>query len=160
MKSQYVRPLEPNEARIVCFFDGCCEPRNPGGNMGMGAVIFIDGKEAATFKEFIEADKANSNNVAEYTAFLWILTTLENMGLHEEAKFIYGDSKLVIEQMLGNWRIKFGRYVLTAKICKKQFEKFKNTHLQWIPREYNKYADELSKAELVKNNVEFKIQPQ
>jgi ribonuclease HI len=25
---------------FVAFFDGACEPRNPGGHMGFGAVIY------------------------------------------------------------------------------------------------------------------------
>jgi len=31
-------------AKISCFFDGCCEPVNPGGTASYGAVIFIAGK--------------------------------------------------------------------------------------------------------------------
>jgi ribonuclease HI len=144
---------------IVCFFDGACEPRNPGGNMGMGAVIFIDGIEFEKHTQFVKSSEINSNNVAEYRALIWILETLIKHGLHERLIYIYGDSQLVVMQMSGKWRIKFGYYVDYAREAKELFKVFKNTLIQWIPREKNEYADKLSKGELIKNNVEFRLQP-
>lgn len=144
---------------IICYFDGACEPRNPGGNMGFGAIIFIDGIEYKSYSLFVQAHKSNSNNVAEYSSFKWILETLIKDGLHEKIIFVYGDSKLVIEQMKGYWRIKFGYYVPVAKECKELLKSFKNIRLQWIPRERNDVCDRLSKGKLIENNVEFRIQP-
>ena len=34
-------------AKFVCYFDGCCEPVNPGGAAGYGAVVFEDGNRVA-----------------------------------------------------------------------------------------------------------------
>jgi ribonuclease HI len=143
---------------IVCFFDGACEPRNPGGNMGLGAIIYIDKKEFSSYSEYIPANKNNSNNVAEYSSFKWLLETLLKEGMNEKIIHIYGDSKLVIMQMKGYWRIKFGFYVNTAKECKELLKSFKNVSLKWIPREENVYADQLSKGEMINNNCEFRIQ--
>lgn len=143
---------------IVCFFDGACEPRNPGGNMGLGAIIYTDKKEFKSHSKFIPAHKCNSNNVAEYSSFKWLLETLLKEGLHENIIHIYGDSKLVIMQMKGFWRIKFGHYVATANECKELLKSFTNISLKWIPREENTFADRLSKGEMINNNCEFKIQ--
>lgn len=145
---------------IVCFFDGCCEPRNPGGNMGVGAVIFKNGVKVNTHSGFMPAKNTNSNNVAEYAALEWILETLLEQGLSDQPILIYGDSKLVIEQMRGAWRIKDGFYVQKALACQQLLKNFRNIKLQWIPRDENCYADDLSKGQLIKNGVKFSIQPQ
>lgn len=143
---------------IVCFFDGACEPKNPGGNMGLGAVIFIDGVEKFTYRRFVKSHNLNSNNVAEYGSLIWILETLIEQGLNERFIYIYGDSQLVIMQLTGKWRIKYGYYVDYANHAKELFKSFKNTIIRWIPREQNDYADKLSKSELIDNGVEFRIQ--
>jgi ribonuclease HI len=102
-----------------------------------------------------------SNNVAEYSGFLAILEYLLSTDLDDQTINIHGDSKLVIEQMQGNWRMKKGFYIATAKKAKETLKRFrKKPTLIWIPREKNDIADELSKAELKKAGVEFRIQPE
>ena len=66
----------------------------------------------------------------------------------------------VIQQMFGAWRIKFGFYVPIAKTCKAMLKQFPHITGTWIPREKNSLADELSKAELKKAGVKFRIQPE
>lgn len=151
--------------KIVCYFDGCCEPVNPGGTASYGAVVFIDGVRTWDCSEIFYPqkgkEKETSNNVAEYSGFLAILNYLSANSLDKENITIHGDSKLVIEQMLGNWRMKKGFYIPVALAAKEKLKSFKKTpHLAWIPREENDIADELSKAELIKAGVEFRIQPE
>jgi ribonuclease HI len=146
------------ENGIICFFDGACEPRNPGGNMGIGAIIFIDGKELSSYSQFIPANKENSNNVAEYLAFEWVLQELYKNDLEKSVVKIYGDSKLVVNQMKGYWKIKVGYYVEHAIRCKQLLRQFDKVKITWVPRERNMYADKLSKGKMLDNNVEFKIQ--
>lgn len=150
---------------IKAYFDGCCEPVNPGGTASYGAVIFKNGERIWDCSEIFYPEqgkeKATSNNVAEYCGFLSILDFLIEHNLHAHACTIYGDSKLVIEQMSGNWRIKKGFYKPVALQAKETLAKFLVTpNLVWIPREENGLADELSKAELKKAGVEFRIQPE
>lgn len=56
---------------------------------------------------------------------------------------MYADSKLVVEQMSGRWKIKNSTI---ADLSKKAFESFDNTLVQyfWVPREENKIADALA----------------
>jgi ribonuclease HI len=150
---------------IEAYFDGCCEPVNPGGTASYGAVIFVDGERVWECSElFVPVhgkEKHTSNNVAEYSGFLSILEWLLANNLDAMPARIHGDSKLVIEQMLGNWRMKKGFYIPVAKKAKETLKKFrKQPKLIWIPREKNDIADELSKAELKKAGVEFRIQPE
>ncbi len=149
---------------IKGYFDGACEPINPYGNMGLGAVLLKDNEVIFKHSEFVPASKHNSNNVAEYMALEKILIYIRDTTLIEQKIFIYGDSKMVIMQMKGTWRIKNGIYVKTAKVCQcilKEIEHEigKNIVFNWIPRELNQLADDLSKAKMIENEVEFKIQP-
>lgn len=148
---------------IEAWFDGCCEPVNPGGIASFGAVIFVNGERiwecSQIFYPKKGKEKETSNNVAEYLGFTAILEKLIEMGFQREKIMIFGDSNLVIQQMFGSWKIKKGFYVPLAKEAKRIVKKFSNLHGRWIPREENSLADELSKAELIKANVKFKIQP-
>lgn len=148
---------------IKAYFDGCCEPINPGGTASFGAVIFVDGKRvwecSRLFIPKSGKEKETSNNVAEYSGFKAILDWILEQNAQNEKIVICGDSNLVIQQMFGTWRIKQGYYVRIALQCEKLLERFPQIEGHWIPREENGIADELSKAELVKAGVEFRIQP-
>ena len=151
-----------NNNTIVAYFDGCCEPVNPGGVASYGAVIFKNGERIWECSELFRPIKGNeketSNNVAEYSGFLAILEYLKANNYKKYFIQIYGDSKLVINQMQGEWLMHKGFYIPTALKAKKLLKEFKHINLQWIPREENDIADELSKAELKKAGVEFRIQ--
>jgi len=143
----------------VCYFDGACEPKNPGGNMGVGAVIFKDGIAIYEESVYYPAKNENSNNVAEYLAFIYLLEYLIFNYLTDKKIVIYGDSNLVVRQMTGDWRIHEGWYVEYANEAKQLLANFSNISLYWIPREENEFADKLSKKCMIDNNCEFKIQP-
>lgn len=156
--------------RIVAYFDGACEPVNPGGTASFGAVIFIDDKRIWECSQLFEPKKGReretSNNVAEYSGFIAILEYLKSKKLNKNKIDIYGDSMLVLCQMLMDdprwgvrWRIKQGYYVPLAYRALSLLNKFPNITGHWIPREENTIADELSKAKLLKAGIKFKIQP-
>lgn len=172
---KYVPPIAPikkntfnvpdrGPGNIVAYFDGACEPINPGGNMGMGATIRFAGQSWFTYSDYIPADPQNTNNVAEYLAFESILDfMLKNRWINERIT-IFGDSQLVIEQMFGNWKMNGGYYVPIARRCIDKIQKLRTDGNRivgiWIPRTQNQIADELSKAAMINNGVQFKIQPQ
>jgi ribonuclease HI len=161
---------------IECFFDGCCEPINPGGTAAYGVVIFQEyGRpntrslifnESKIFRPIKGREKETSNNVAEYSGFEAILRFLLENKLNEEAIIVHGDSRLVICQMFvacgyrKRWRILGGLYTPIALRCRELLKQFPRIKGEWIPREENNLADELSKAELHKAGVKFKIQPE
>lgn len=136
---------------IKCYFDGACEPVNPYGNMGLGAIVLKDNQPLFKHSEFVPESKQNSNNVAEYMALEKILIFIRDTTILENKIFIYGDSKLVINQMKGWWRIKNGLYVSSARRCKELKNEIENDigkilDFNWIPRELNQVADDLSKS--------------
>ena len=148
---------------ITAYFDGAVEPVNPGGTASYGAVVFREGERLWECSELFRPEKGReretSNNVAEYCGFLAVLDYLIATGLDEQNCEIRGDSKLVIEQMLGNWQIRGGVYKPLALRALARLREFRQRPaLRWIPRDENGIADELSKAELKKAGVKFQIQ--
>jgi|25BtaG_2_1085352.scaffolds.fasta_scaffold06575_2 ribonuclease HI len=144
---------------IEAWFDGVCEPKNPGGHGAYGVYIrskHIDWKEGV----YVGYGETISNNVAEYSGFIDILRRLKNNFLTKEKIIIRGDSKLVIEQMSGCWKIKKGIYVPLAYEAQKLLRKFRKTTLEWIPRDENEVCDKLAKDVLRKRSIVFKIQPE
>jgi ribonuclease HI len=146
------------------FFDGCCEPKNPGGSMGLGVVVL----DTATDQVVHEISygcivgqnwhEPTSNNIAEYLAFLSALKWLSKQDTCMVNFF--GDSKLVVEQMNGSWGIKEGmyrQYALRAKEELRQLWREKGTDhsIFWIPREENEAADKLSKAALTSKGIKI-----
>ena len=132
----------------TCYFDGATEKANPCEKMGIGVVIF---KGDTLVNEFAEPYKQHgTNNLSEYLALTSILIHFYNK--KELNIKVYGDSKMVVEQMSGRWVINDGAYTSQAAYCNKLLENMEkrgtNVYFEWIPREQNKRADELSKLAL------------
>lgn len=137
---------------ITVFFDGACGPENPGGKCGGGAAIYYDFELVYEIAErYVPKNpRDTSNNVGEYWALVKALELLLTQGKAQEEIEVFGDSKLVISQMTGKWRIKNGIYKDVGLACQKLVKNFPNLRLQWIPREQNERADGLSKIALKK----------
>ena len=147
-------------SKITIWTDGCCEPINPGGHAGYGAVIFKDGDRISEHSGYIPAAPNTSNNVGEYKAIIWALRWLrENADMKLDTIELRTDSMMAVKQLNGKWRIKQGHYVPFAFEAKQLMDGFKNLSFIWVSRDDNEIADELSKRELKKRNVTFKIQP-
>ena len=143
---------------IEAWFDGCTEPINPGGHAAWGALVKVDG--AVVWKDggYCGVGPAMSNNVAEYSGALAALT--------EAAKYpgvilLRGDSKLVIMQLQGKWKVNGGLYHPFYLKAKEVYNREKDRlKLQWVPRDQNAECDVLSKQVLKDMNVVFRIQPE
>ncbi len=116
------------------------------GNPGLaaiGVVFFLNSEEIFSTGRCIGIQ---TNNVAEYQAFLDSLTELssqlESQTISEIRWFL--DSKLVVEQLKGNWKVKDEGLKELWVECKKQLAQlkipFSITH---IPRENNALADKV-----------------
>jgi len=139
----------------ICYFDGSCGPINPGGVIGIGTVIYkVYGHYKEIIREksgYIEADIFNSNNMAEYMALIDILEWFDYKEIKDKNIKIYGDSKMVINQMKGRWRIGEGMYNQVAQEAQDLLLITDNKlHFKWVPREQNTEADKLSKHKLNK----------
>lgn len=155
---------------IEAWFDGACEPVNPGGHAAWGAVIHVNGESVYRKGGYCGAGPKMSNNVAEYSGFI---AALKEASKYEGHIHIRGDSRLVICQLTvqpreiskmkvpGKWMMRGGLY----ESFYHEANALMRTHghrvtLEWIPREHNEICDVLSKQQLKDRNVTFRIQPE
>lgn len=128
------------------YFDGLCEPKNPGGIATYGYVILMeDGNKIDGYGLAERPWSTNAtNNVAEYTGLYCLLAKMVRIGIQHA--MIYGDSQLVIKQLNNEYKIKSERLLpLYQKIIELKRE-FVNIEFKWVPRELNKEADKLSRV--------------
>ncbi len=113
---------------------------NPG-PAGYGAVVL----DAATGESLVEAAEylgVVTNNVAEYRGLLAGLRAARE--LDPDARVhVRMDSKLVVEQMSGRWKIKHPDMKPLAAEAARVFPPGRVTY-EWIPRAENKHADRLA----------------
>jgi probable phosphoglycerate mutase len=126
--------------RLVIEADGGSRG-NPGA-AGYGAVV----RDAVTGEVLAERSGAigrATNNVAEYSGLL--------AGLRAAGKLVPGataevrmDSKLVVEQMSGRWRIKHPDLRPLAAEARQAARALGRVTYTWVPRERNRHADRLA----------------
>ena len=113
---------------------------NPGVS-GAGAVV-IDASTGDILKQISENVGIATNNVAEYSALIFALEAAFEID-PESQVLVRMDSKLVVEQMSGRWKIKHPDMLsLGARVQK--LIAGKSVEFVWIPREENVLADELA----------------
>lgn len=147
---------------FVAYYDGCCEPKNPGGNIGIGAFILNPQRERIfTYSKYYPSSDfqgKTSNNIAEYLGIIEVFKFLIQNNFQNEKIIVCGDNKMSIKQMSGEYKCNGGLYAKYYHEALELRKQFTNISFEWIPREKNSVADELSKQEMVKNGCEFRIQ--
>ncbi|WP_333772814.1 bifunctional RNase H/acid phosphatase [Streptomyces sp. IBSBF 3136] len=113
---------------------------NPG-PAGYGALV-ADAATGETLAEAAEYIGVATNNVAEYRGLLAGLRAAHALdpGARVHVRM---DSKLVVEQMSGRWKIKHPDMKPLAAEARGVFAPGQVTY-EWIPRERNKHADRLA----------------
>ncbi|WP_267713398.1 bifunctional RNase H/acid phosphatase [Streptomyces sp. CoH17] len=139
MTDQAARPAARPAREFVVEADG--GSRGNPGPAGYGAVV----RDAATGETLVEAAEylgVVTNNVAEYRGLLAGLHAAR--GLDPDARVhVRMDSKLVVEQMSGRWKIKHPDMKPLATEAARVFPPGRVTY-EWIPRADNKHADRLA----------------
>lgn len=117
---------------------------NPGPS-SIGGIGYLDGKNFFEFKEFIGIA---TNNDAEYKALIKALELVKlpptNYPLRPKKVEFYSDSKLMVNQVKGLFKVKNGRireYILKIRGLEQEINLPISYHL--VPREQNQEADKL-----------------
>lgn len=110
---------------------------NPG-PAGYGAVV-IDAASGETLAETAEYIGVATNNVAEYKGLVAGLKAAHALDPDAMVR-VRMDSKLVVEQMSGRWKIKHPDMKPLAAEAGRVFPAASVSY-EWIPRERNKHAD-------------------
>ncbi|WP_245873725.1 reverse transcriptase-like protein, partial [Streptomyces phaeoluteigriseus] len=113
---------------------------NPG-PAGYGSVV-IDAATGETLVERAEYIGIATNNVAEYRGLLAGLRAARELDPAAPVR-VRMDSKLVVEQMSGRWKIKHPDMKPLATEAARIYPPGQVTY-EWIPREQNKHADRLA----------------
>ncbi|MER6752470.1 bifunctional RNase H/acid phosphatase [Streptomyces fungicidicus] len=113
---------------------------NPG-PAGYGSVV-SDAATGETLAEAAEYIGVATNNVAEYRGLVAGLRAAHELD-PDAAVHVRMDSKLVVEQMTGRWKIKHPAMKPLAAEAARVFPPERVTY-EWIPRERNKHADRLA----------------
>jgi len=140
----------PKAEALHIYTDGAAR-----GNPGPAAIAFIiEDHKGVVLKKYSESIGIATNNTAEYVAIIKALE--EASGYCRKDVFCFCDSRLVVNQLNGVYKIKkkhLKEKFLEAKAREKMFEKVAYRH---VPRTHPKIkiADELVNEELdkVKNS--------
>ena len=130
---------ETDPAAWQIWFDGSAIP-NPG-RLGLGALLQAPDGHCY---QYSLAGGEGDNNDAEYLAL--ILALEQALPMHSEALVVYGDSRIVIDDVLGLLPVvSLERHRLHAR---RLLARFTDVRLVWIPRARNTAADALARAAL------------
>lgn len=125
--------------KVTVYTDG--GSRGNPGVAGSGSVVYDEDGTTLAEIAYVVGQKS-SNNVAEYHGLLRGLEAARELGASEVD--VYMDSKLVVEQMNGRWKIKHPDMKKLALDARDLASGFNKVSYSWVPRAKNKKADELS----------------
>lgn len=127
---------------------------NPGPT-AIGMVLKSDDQTIASHSEFLGS---KTNNEAEYLALIAGLNLAMDHAVTNLQCFL--DSKLVVEQINGRFKVKEPRMKEMVDQVQDLISKIGKVEVSYVPREQNSEADGLVNAELEKNGFpksEFKF---
>ena len=126
--------------RLIIQADG--GSRGNPGTAGYGAVV-LDAVTGEVLAEVSEAIGHATNNVAEYSGLVAGLRAAGKLapGAATEVRM---DSKLVVEQMSGRWKIKHPDLRPLAAQASQAARLLGRVTYTWVPRERNTHADRLA----------------
>jgi len=125
--------------RVIVEADG--GSRGNPGPAGYGALV-CDADSGAVLARAKQAIGRATNNVAEYRGLIAGLEEAAAAGATEVE--VRMDSKLVIEQMAGRWRVKHPDLQPLHQQAKALAARFDRIAYRWVPREKNVRADKLA----------------
>jgi ribonuclease HI len=125
------------ELAIINFDGG---GQSPGPVTAACIVKLSDGSVVQAVRRFDQG----THNTAEWHALI--------LGLHlalahgERHVMVNGDSKLVVNQINGEWKTKHPALLPLRTKAGELLGQFESWRVEWIPREQNRRADELGRA--------------
>jgi ribonuclease HI len=130
---------------VVVYFDGGARG-NPG-PAAIGAVV-LDPSSAPPTRLAAVSERIGetTNNVAEYRALIAGLEAAANTP--SRAVKVRGDSKLVIEQVAGRWKVKQEHLRPLHARARDLLARYETVDLGHVRREFNRDADALVNAAL------------
>lgn len=121
---------------IELYFDGAC--RGNGKKTATTGCGYVINNEHEGNKYIGHG----TNNTAEYSGLINGLEKVKELYGTDVSVKVHGDSKLVIEQMKGKWKIKASGLIPYNQKAKELAREFKSVQYIHVKRELNSKADE------------------
>lgn len=147
---------------IEIYFDGACEPINPGGTASCGYLVKRDGKVIIQGSKMIGVGKGMTNNIAEYTGLIEAIKAISNLNTKEKVK-ICGDSNIVCNTVAKKWGWNKKKTAWNPHknashlklLLEEALDLLKNFEyeIKWISNKKNQEADQLSREPLIKSGI-------
>jgi len=134
---------------LLIHTDGAIRGGNPGGHGVGGYVIKIIDKDMVRIeKGTIDLGKPPdmTNNISEFAAVYAAMVHVIKLGLTQIPIVVKSDSMLVVKQMTNKWNCTVPHLIALRDEIKRITKDFKHLEYQWVPREENTEADEVSKS--------------
>ncbi|MDN7242656.1 ribonuclease H family protein [Planococcus sp. N028] len=149
----YIKGIETEPHNIEVYFDGGFDVETHRSGLGC-AIYYEQNGKAYRLRQNAPSSELTSNNEAEYAALYLSLQELELLNVHHLPVRFIGDSKVVINQMSGEWP---ALEKDLAKWADRIDNKLKNLGIQpeyeLVPRKMNAEADRLATQAL--NGIEI-----
>lgn len=118
------------------YFDGVARQDSAGAEI----VLILPERHILTYS--FTLNNLCSNNVTEYQALVMGLKMVIDIGVKDND--MYGDSKLVINQLLDEYEVRKDDLLPLHRHALKLLDKLETVKLEHIPRSANKMADTLT----------------
>ena len=127
---------------ITIYFDG----GGGGKNDKPFACAIVAFSEGPDYEESQALGWGLTNNIAEYRGLLLALDFAGRIGVDDLT--LRSDSMLIVEQMLGNWRVKDPVLQELHVQANEVAARFRVLQIDHVPREQNRRADKLCNTEI------------
>jgi ribonuclease HI len=148
MDEQLPRGTAVHGLPVRVTFDGACDPPEGGGIATYGFTVEGEGLDHEEFGLAVPPHSERAtNNVAEYVGAVRALEYLVSRGFRGVV-VVVGDSQLVIRQMSGEYEVRAEHLRPYHEHLGALAERIGDVRFEWVPREENRRADELTKLAL------------
>lgn len=140
----YVAEIETEPHDVIVYYDGGFDRHSK--RAGLGCVIYYkqSGKNYRLRKN-TAIDELESNNEAEYAALSMAVQELELLGVHHLPVRFIGDSRILVNQMSGEWAMPEQTLARWADRIDQRLEKLGiHPEYEFVPRKENAEADRLA----------------
>lgn len=128
------------------WWDGSVEPVNPQG-IGTYGFVVRRGEDLLAKERGLSAEPFSheaTNNIAEYVGLVKLLDWLVRNGHTKSPVRLFGDSKLIISQVVGKWKVNTEHLQPFHGLARDYVSMFADISITWVPREENREADLLT----------------
>jgi len=123
------------------FFDGASRT-GPEGHIVAGVGVVLASPQNYVIPRAFSLTEPGSNNVAKYNALLIGIQIADENGVKNLK--VYGDSKLIVNQVRGEYEVKHEDLVPYYNATIFMAERFGNFYINHMPRQQNAHADALA----------------